>query len=323
VNLYIASSPLQLLNCIEARDRFHANEENHLFFIYKKSIDLEQAKPLLKHGWTSRKFFKWTKLSRLFYGVMLRSYLSRVKGARNLYLGYPYNIRAHIANSTASNVWVVDDGNYSVWLADQLENADSGIWRRPSLADRLLGRRVSTEYLREAKFFTIYPVLERSSHLSVINDFQCVRANLANMEETEEVIFIGSPVVGNLVQFSSQFVELMAEVSKYYNYQRVSYVAHRYEDVDELKDLLGGLNFEIKRFATLIEMQFMIDEQKPRALASFTSSALVNLNLIYDVPVVAFQVPDSWIPKNKRDIYGAVYKQLQKDGIPLARFEKG
>jgi hypothetical protein len=317
VNVFIASSPLQLFNCVEARNRFHQNQDNHLLFVYKKTIDLEQARPLLDDRWASKAFFKWTKFSRLLYGFTLRSYLKRFRTAESLYLGYPYNIRAHFANSLDARVWIVDDGNYSVWLFEQLDKQKSEIWRAPSLMDRLLRRRVSTEYLKRAGFFTAYPLLEKKSHEVICNDFRGIKATLQEVRQAEGVAFIGSPVIGALVSTESQFLAVMTQVSKHFCGQRIRYLAHRYENVDYLRRLLKGLNFEVIRCSTLVELQFALDGFKPRVAVSLFSSALVNLGLIYDIPMTAFRVPDDWIPPKRKDICRLIYKQLEQDGVSI------
>ncbi|WP_273204225.1 hypothetical protein [Marinobacter subterrani] len=317
MNLFIASSPLQLFNCVEARNRFHQNEDNHLLFIFKKAIDLEQAQPLLDENWASKAFFKWTACSRLLYGFTLQPYLRRFKATKNLYLGYPYNIRAHFANTLDARVWIVDDGNYSVWLVGQLDKHEGDIWRHPSVGDRLLRRQVSTDYLHHAGFFTTYPLTDSAEREVIFNDFRGVRAEFKELSQTEDVIFIGSPVIGTVVRTESQFRVLMAQVSAYFNNRKIRYVAHRYEDLDRLRDMLEGLPFEVVRFSTLIELQFLLDGRKPRAVASVMSSALVNLGLIYDIPMTAFRVPKSWIPEPRKDAVCMVYEQLARDGVSM------
>lgn len=317
INLYIASSPLQLFNCVEARDRCHPDDENHLLFVYKKAIDLEQARPLLDERWASKAFFKWTPCSRLLYGFTLQGYLKRFKTSENLYLGYPFNIRAHFANSLDARVWIVDDGNYSVWLVGQLDNPEADIWRHPSVVDRLFRRRVSTEYLQRAGFFTTYPLAQSSGREVIFNDFRGLRANLGRLSQTGEVIFIGSPIIGNVVRNEAQFLALMTQVSRYFNGRNIRYVAHRYEDVDRLRDLLEGLPFEVVRFSTLIELQFVMDGHRPLAVASVMSSALLNLGLIYDLPMTAFRVPEAWIPECRKNAVEVVYEQMEKDGVSV------
>ena len=39
INLYVARTPLQLFNCREARERFHAAEENRLILAVRQPVD--------------------------------------------------------------------------------------------------------------------------------------------------------------------------------------------------------------------------------------------------------------------------------------------
>jgi hypothetical protein len=321
--LFVVSSPLQLINAVEARDRFHTNEHTTLLFIFKKTIDIKQIQPILDQHWSQVHYFRWSKLTRLFYPLVLARLLKTLPKIARVYLGYPFNIRAHIANTCQEETWLLDDGTFTLWVNDQLAEIKSDLWKSRSIADHILGRRVSTQYLKQTTFFTCYNIVPKQGQPVVHNDFRCLKSRIsADVPVSDEVLFIGTPVEKNLVENTDAFIALMHQVKSFYGSQQVVYAAHRYENVAERQRQLAELGINVVQFDTSLEVAFFNAESRPAEIASFTSSALSNLHQIYGFTSRSFRVPSSMTPLARRDVFKLLYEDIGRRDITITDLQE-
>lgn len=321
--LFVISSPLQLINAVEARDRFHAGAHTTLLFIFKKSIDIKQIQPILDQHWSQVHYFRWRKISRLFYPLMLARLLKTPPNVGRVYLGYPFNIRAHLANTCQTETWLLDDGTFTLWVNDQLAEIKSELWKSRSLADYVFGRRVSTSYLKQTTFFTCYDIAPKQGQPVVHNDFRCLKSRIsADVPVADEILFIGTPVEKNLVENTSAFLTLMRQVKSFYGSKRVVYAAHRYEDVASRTQQLAALGVDVVQFDTSLEVAFFNAASRPAEIASFTSSALSNLHQIYGFTARSFRVPSSMTPPERRNVFKLLYEDIGRRDITITELQE-
>lgn len=322
--LFVISSPLQLINAVEARDRFHANKHTTLLFIFKKSIDIKQIQPILDDNWSQVNYFRWSKLTRLFYPLLLARLLKTLPQVARVYLGYPFNIRAHLANSCLADSWLLDDGTFTLWVNDQLGETKSELWKSRSLADYVFGRRVSTDYLKRITFFTCYDIAPKQGQTVVHNDFRCLKTRIsADVPAADEILFIGTPVEKNLVENTEAFIALMQQVKSFYGNKKVKYAAHRYEDVAARQSQLSSLGIDVVQFDTSLEVAFFKADSRPAEIASFTSSALSNLHQIYGFAARSFRVPSAMTPLARRDVFKLLYEDIRRREIAITDLQEG
>lgn len=320
--LYVISSPLQLVNAIEARDRFHSGQRNLLLFIYRKTIDIEQIKDLVDEQWSEVHYFRWSALSRLLYPLILRRLFRNHTNFNRVYLGYPYNIRAHLANTLSAENWLLDDGTFTLWLNDQLDSSSAEIWKSRRFTDYLFGRQVDTLFLKAVHFFTSYDIQPIQGQPVIKNDFRCLKCYIDDKTDGGDVLFIGTPVEGKMVSSTEELVHYMSQVKAFYPGRKVRYAAHRYEDLAQRQAQLSGLGIEVFRFGQPLEVEFFKSRTLPSEICSFTSSALGNLQQIYGFDARSFRIPDQSIPNEHRDVFRVLYSDLERRGIPITLLRK-
>ncbi|MBV1870767.1 MAG: alpha-2,8-polysialyltransferase family protein [Gammaproteobacteria bacterium] len=316
MRLYVISSPLQLINAIEARERFTHSGDDVLIYIYRKQADLDSVSGILDKQWADISYFGLSTFTRLFYPQLLR-HLFKKNTIDRVYLGYPYNIRAHIANVCDVDTWLLDDGTFTLWLNEELSKPASELWQPPSIADRLLGRHVDLSYLHKVVFFTTYDIQPPQSQLVVRNDFSCIKRQIVAKLAGEEVLFIGTPVEGRMLSSLEDFLSAMKQVRAFYGQRKVVYALHRHEDEKMRRAQLEPLGISTVRFDTPLEVACYEREDAPFEIASFTSSALANLHDIYGFSARSFRVPEQALIKERKEIFNTLYADLEKRQIPI------
>lgn len=316
MRLYVISSPLQLINAIEARERFPHSGEDVLLYIYRKQADLDSVSGILDKQWAEIKYFSLSAFTRLFYPLLLRRLLEKNTIDR-VYLGYPYNIRAHIANVCDVETWLLDDGTFTLWLNEELSKASSELWKPPSIADRLLGRRVDLSYLNKIVLFTTYDIQTPQSQVVVRNDFSRIKSQITEKPAGEEVLFIGTPVEGRMLPSLEHFLSAMKQVRAFYGQRKIVYALHRHEDEKLRQAQLEPFGISTVRFNTPLEVACYERRDAPFEIASFTSSALGNLHDIYGFSARSFRVPEQNLISERKEIFNTLYADLKKRQIPI------
>ena len=316
MRLYVISSPLQLINAIEARERFTHDGKDVLIYIYRKQTDIDQVSGILDESWAEIRYFGLSTFTRLFYPLILRRILKE-GGIKRVYLGYPYNIRAHIANTCHVETWLLDDGTFTLWLNDELGKPDSTLWNKPSISDVLLGRKVDLSYLRQMSFFSTYGIQPPQGQGLIHNDFRGLKNKITEKPINEEVLFIGTPVEGKMLRSLEVFLATMRQVKAFYGNRKVFYALHRHEETAARTEQLEPLGISPIRFETPLEVACYQNSTAPFEIASFTSSALSNLHDIYGFSARSFRAADTDMLPERRDIFALLYQDLEKRQIPI------
>lgn len=317
-NLFVVSSPLQLFNAIEARDRFHAADANRLLVIWTRDIDRAQMLPLLDDRWREVRWYRFKGWRRSLYALALRPWLRAQQPVDTLYIGYPYNVRAHIANTLGTTRTVlVDDGHATLEITDYL--ADPVLRRRddPHPGDRLFGRHTGMDYAATLHVFSVYALPGWPAERYVHNDFRAFRARVAALPAGDTLLFIGSPLAGNLVPGPDDEVALLHAMARHYAPRPVRYAAHRYEDLARLQALPGLANVTFMRYDTLLEYALFREGILPARIATFCSSAIDTLTRIYPVGAEVLRIPEARMLPGKRAWFEELYRNYASRGITV------
>ena len=317
MRLYVISSPLQLINAIEARDYFSHSGQDALIYIYRKQADLDQVRGLIDKNWCDVQYFRLNSFRRLFYPLILRRILGK-RSIERVYLGYPYNIRAHIANTCNVDTWLLDDGTFTLRLNKELGEVQSPLWKAPSLSDRLFGRRVDLSYLKKVSFFTNYDIHPPQGQSVIQNNFASIKSRISVQNTGEHILFIGSPIEGLMLPSKEQFLLLIKKIQAFYGSRKIVYALHRLEDLGVRKDQLESLGITVVLFDTPLEVALYQEGPAPFEVASFVSSALGNLHQIYGISARSFLLPESDIMEEHKEAISKLYKDFEKRQIGRA-----
>lgn len=318
-NLFVVSSPLQLFNALEARDRLHPDDANRLLVIWGSAIDRQQMCVLLDGHWAEVRWLRLRGWVRAAYPLMLARWLAAQRPVSALYIGYPFNVRAHIANVLqAPRTVLIDDGHATIEFARHLASPESRALDNPHLADRMFRRHTGLDYAGRLHIFSVYEELPGwPADRRELNDYRAFKGRIAALPRTDELLFIGTPLAGTVVETAEQELDLLRAMARHYAGLRVRYAAHRYEDLDALSSLGGLPNVQFMRYDTLLEYALYRSGGLPARIATWCSSAVDTLTRIYDLPAEVLRIPDAMVMPVKRPLVNALYSSYAHRNIAV------
>lgn len=319
-NLYVVSSPLQLLNAIEAQKSQQAHSNNYLIILYKLDIEYNQMKAMIGDEWNKIYYFKQSKVFKIFYAFILFKLILVFRNNINfLYLGYPVNVRAHIANSiNAEKIFLLDDGSATLIFAKNFKNYNyiknnSGNWY-----DFFLAKKTSLNYVENVTFFTVYGNIDWPKNQIVINNYSHHRKKLKSNKKNLDVLFIGSPIGRELVSIDNEIVLINSMINRYKG-KKIIYALHRFENLKYLEDKYSCLGVEFIQFDRAIEVALFHNNIYPEFIVSFCSSALVNLSHLMDAKFEVLLIPSRMMEINQSKKMDILYQNYQAQGINLIK----
>lgn len=318
-NLFVIRTPLQLFNAIEARDRFHADEQNILLLYFRRNIDRDQMLKLLDDRWHRVRVLPFRGVRQLLYPLWLRSLTRSLPRIATCYMGLASNIPLHLANTLRpKELRLLDDGNETLLQAGLIERWQDQPELRPSprLRHRLMGRRLCRKVLDGLTYFTLYRPEQVPSERLIQNDYRCFQARLAQLPKTDEVCFIGSNLVPQYLA-EDDFLRLISAVREHYGNRPVYYCAHRYES-NELLEQIAARGLPVRRNATILEAAFLVQGQVPATVATFRSTAIDTLHQLYGSQreVISFD-PGLLARPDQQLEFGQLLDDYRKRGIHL------
>lgn len=322
INLFIARTPLQLFNCIEAKNRFHVNEKNVLFYQYQRSIDKNQIESIIyDHEWTEVIAYPLSPFRRLFPQYFLKKCISKYQNkVACCYFGAYNSIISYFINKVKpKDFFIVDDGVKTIEISELIKKKKldkKGFFR--FLINKIMNS--SRNYIYISKFFTIYDEVEVSLPNRVVkNDYRAFKKNITTLEEEKIVYFIGTNLLEKILKTKNIFEEELKKVILYYREknQEVVYILHRYENTEYMKSLSIEYKFEFVKFDNIIEVELLKRGLLPTEIASFASTAIGTINIIYGVDATIFELENSGIFDKYQDTFAKLYDNFRKKGVEV------
>lgn len=331
-NIFIIRTPFQLFNVIEAKNRFHKNEKNFLIIIDNKHPkNMGQIQELLLFD---KKWFKIInipfnlKYQKLFYNFLYSGLIATLKSynVSNLYLAQYRNISAHIANSiSAKKITLFDDGNNMLKTLNFLNNKEEKKYKYFRLVSNYLtGKKHSIDFINHAAIFTLFDTSKYNNLTNqiIFNNYSYFKSHLSLLKNTNCLYFIGSKVIDNGI--SKEIFEIyLNKILKYchQNNYNLTYIPHRYEDINYLSLLSKQLNFNLTPFSNIIEFEFFRLGNLPKTVATFRSTGVDTLNSIYNSNVIVFKFSSDQISKSKLNELSLVYDSFIKKSYQIVFLE--
>ena len=335
MNLFLLETPHQLMNALEARQRFPA-KDNAAAIVLLKSYTKASFSPLLED-------FSWTHTSwmirrpsstvqshdRFITATVKRlaacrsDYLLRrqvdalaesMRSVSRLFLGnYNVGYMRHLAHRLAdAEAVVLDDGTATLAIAkhrresrfrDRLSFMDT---ERSRLREKWAG--LYTRSLPKITFFTTYDLDVEAPDAVMKNDYAFFRKMAAKHEPLDEVFFLGQPMVEEGFIRRDLFFSELRRVKEHFKNDHLIYLPHKREEAEKVDAIERDLGFGIRRFDVPIEYQMAVRGTRPRVLASFFSSALENSRIIFGplMPIKCFRLNADDFP-TRRDYVSLIY----------------
>jgi hypothetical protein len=341
VDLIVVETLLQMLNAVEYRQRvgwespallvllgppfskrsfapLHREMRwasvTHLFVHSQRDVDIGR-RTVRERGFFLEQYWNWRRLCLRW---RLDGYARRIGTVGTLVIGnYLKGHKDYIRHLTHvvphRQLVLVDDGNDTLRVNDQ---------RRKALTRGRLGRETERAsswkkrfkarwmelYAAEAPALTYFSVydLELPRNDSLIkNDYRALRAQAARAVRSEEVYFLGQPLIGDGYLSAAAYRRALEEVQAHFHPEHLTYVPHPRESRDDLEPV-SDLGMKTTRFERPIEYELIVSGRWPRRLAGFFCSALDSCAVIFgqELPITCFELPPAVLGKNRQEVAG-------------------
>ncbi|MFM8727626.1 MAG: hypothetical protein ACKON9_21150 [Planctomycetaceae bacterium] len=295
-NLFLACTPLQILNAAEARDRFHPHDDNFLVVFHsprsaKKQTRLaELSADAIDQRWTQTWNLRLSRLSQLLFPFTARKLQQQIGPCHSLWTGGFQTQQRHLINSFPHQQLFVFDGGAGV-----LQSAVNS-WRNQSSARRSLkqfipGQNTRLPDLSRARFFTSY-ALDMPPESIITNDYRIFRQQVsAKLPVRDEIVFLSQPLQRDL-GLNLDVAATVAAAMQHHNASRCRFILHP-------RETSGPPNAE--KLPYLADFFGLRDGYLPKAFVTWMSSVARSLPAIYGRPVTCFDIRPLMPPETPPD----------------------
>lgn len=332
VNIFLIRGALPLLNCIEAKNRFHKNEKNILICIISNIKNEKNFLQLIKNKEWSEVYSLDTKnfFGKVFFFYKANKLLKKFSSINILYFGLGGKIIHYFVNRLVNKAKLVfvDEGSSTLLLAKSLALGDLSLYTGCSIYQKIKNYIFNTGFknIESASLFTIYKDVTTFGLKNpiIINDYRELRGQIKKLPYIEKDLYF----IGNI----SLSVHSRHLLEKYFNYvsrffgenRKKYYILHRLEREHVLEELLNKYNFTMLRFDSIIEVEFFKLGWRPECIATFGSTAMNTVRTLYNPKeCTVFEILDKDMVATdlERQSAQAFYQNCRLENIPVIRFE--
>lgn len=328
-SLSIVSSPLQLINAIEAIQHFKT-QDNSLVIVYYSNDSFQSVQQLK----TLISFYPWSMVYEVGGEKKGSKFLEYLKLLFNFKKqSYDYCFVGHfghfqmnsLANLHVQHIYCIDDGVATLFYHTTLLNPSVVVKKKWSqkvkdIRFKFFGFKVHMNKDR-INYFTMFNLKPLHKELIIKNDFKYIKKyqKLQQSIDPHLVYFLGQPLVD--VQFMNLevYIEYIKAIKKYFREKdmKIMYIPHRKETLlDELKVLEDDF-FYIQPLSEGIELFLIKAYVIPAIVVSFVSTALFTLSKLFDsIMVQAIQIDTQCLLRNAEN-WDHFYEMAREDGIDL------
>ena len=296
-SLFIAQTPLQLLNCIEASKKYNEKGVFVLFFDchenYKRMQDLVSLFEIKQVY-----YYSLNATFRVFFPIILINKFRKLKKEKSfekVYFGTYASWASFLINylEVFSTV-LVDDGSKTIIIINSPE--------RMGLDKKKWLKLLQKDYVQKSSLFTIYFELAKKNRLV------CEKNNLENVisffnfsgskdkysknpfSYDNKQICIGSYISNKCDSFDDHIAILANKARE--SGKELLYIMHRYDDETKFSQLANIYNFKCVKFDLPLELVFSSIWNGTDEVWSQGSTAVDTLQLIYpSLSMRIFQMP--------------------------------
>ncbi len=302
MNVFLVSSPLQLLNAWEAQYAFELDPKHTFLIVIPFSYSPGDADTLLdlagSQGWATvealptmgpivaeqgPRRYAFASMWRAFRGMS--RILNQLPLVERVFIG---NIGAryqrHFAHQTGCReIIALDDGLATVELMERrrggLTDQRSGrSWRR--LFEMAMGAKFAP--LPFLTFFTAYDVSAPPGDRVIQNEYSFVRSRMTALgSRRDELMVLGSPMRDFGLVPLETYLAYIARIRDRFASLPLLYAPHRAEREETVEAVRMRFDAEICDGGLPIEWWLLQHEQPPKYVAGFYTSALENIRVIF------------------------------------------
>ncbi|MEO5603137.1 MAG: hypothetical protein ABIR06_19600 [Cyclobacteriaceae bacterium] len=344
INLFLISTPLQLINVIEAKRELNIPDEHSVAIFITYSSNLITLKKIINGSqWKEMHFidddieslrkheknFKNRKILPVIKKAIanlakIKSLIRKFKEVDRLIVGYYLGMEnLHMMNNIRyKSLYLLDDGIATIEVNERrknntsfLKNQSIEFYLKTWFKKYIFGYKLS--HPTSVNFFTIYDIAVGPNDSIVKHNYTEVKKLIKGLEKTDEVFFLGQPLseIHPEIVTEETYLHYLREIKKYFSKSNLVYIPHRDELPDKCSRIEKTLSIPIKRLDLPIELFLLNQIKKPCLLSGFITSALPNCKEIFgdELEIIAFRInPQKVISKTMLVMVENTYAYFEK-----------
>ena len=207
--------------------------------------------------------------------------------------------RFFLPNLDKKEIFLLDDGTRTLDLQFDCLSVSNPYEFPEGLMNKVRKRVLqmagfATKQRDMVHLFTCFDVESHPGQTVIKNDFSFLRglAKGSFVPDDGTVYFLGGTYVEDAYLSADYYCRTIKEIAEYYKGKNFIYIAHRRESRENLAVLEGIEGVRILRFTYPAELEFILEKGEPAHVASFCSTALYTISVIFpDCDVSAFYLP--------------------------------
>jgi hypothetical protein len=321
IHLFLISTPLQLINVIEAKRELNIPDESSVAIFITYSSNLITLKKIIDHRqWKEMHFidddveslkkheenFQNRNLLPVLKKAVsnlskINTLIKKFNKVESLVVGYYFGMEnLHIMNSIHYNrLYLLDDGIATIEVnarrknkASFLKNQSLEFYLKTWVKKYLLGYKIS--HPKSVTFFTIYDMEVSPDDKLLKHTYSEVKTLIKGLEKTDEVFFLGQPLSEIHPEIVSEetYFDYLLKIKTYFNTSNLVYIPHRDELAEKCLRIEKDLRLTLKRIDLPVELFLLNQVRKPAVVSGFITSALPNCKEIFgaEIEIVAFRI---------------------------------
>lgn len=294
-NLFIVRSPLQLMNAIEAKEHF-STKHNILLIIHDSTTSSASANSTQMQLVSKLSTFdeeidfyypSKSKFSKLSSQAKLIKKLQQ-KNYEHIFTGdYGIINQLIISNLKTISTYLLDDGTMTMTThANKLHPNHKSSWEQKIKLLRYKIFGLSIKQNNPINLFTNYNISPHGSEQVITNNYNFFKkAYLEKALKDESLYLLGQPFTQARLMTDEVYINYLKKIIYHYK-KKIIYIPHRAEIIsDQLKALISN-QFTIQKNEGPIEIVFLSRNIYPMHVVSFYSSALFNLEKIFETTTI-------------------------------------
>ncbi|CAA6819447.1 MAG: Unknown protein [uncultured Sulfurovum sp.] len=317
-NVFIVSSPLQVMNAIEAVEHFKTQNNILLVLHTGDKKHLNQMKKMFNFSdWDDIEYILLPLkiVDKIVFAKTINDALAFMKKKKieKLFVGeFRSDHVNHIVNSLETQaVYLLDDGLAQLNYNEEVSQESVQVKVRRAIYRLLFYKLKTIKYT----FFTIFQI---KNEKIIPNKYNFFRKQISNKKIENVTFFIGQPLVELGIMSQENYKNELIKIMNFYKEKEFIYISHRREKIANVQELSLALNFTYKVFDTLIELEMINATIVPSSFATFYSTAIVTLpRFIPKAEYTVFKSQEAMINKNFIVNISNTYKEFTRMGLKV------
>lgn len=312
MNLYIISSPLQMVCALESL--LQLKSKSVFILILGRSEKANEFMLKLSKDYLDKEKVYYTKktssISLLLEKIKLLKKFNKKYHFKNIFIGNisEFSEKVFAINIKSKKLWSLDDGSKTLVLKDYyaIHNNKIDCFDKLNLNAVIKFVILKLFLLKSSKeiminWFTVFNFIPKNG--GIIQNHQLsefkkeIKFNEHNRnDQSKDIYFIGTNLINvGVIKSEEIFFKLLSNIKKRYNNKKVYYIPHRFESAIHI-ERIAQIGFEIKEFNHIVEIAFLENNIYPKTIASFYSTALYTLSKIFPESKIDFyEIDESYL----------------------------